>query len=122
LARTNNFKVYKKVGEGIDTAIADFSSALGVSTNGQTAFLLTATGLKFYNIETVSGAATVTKVGETLLPETVSGSLGTDGKLIAVSIKCECAADAAPKLICFSTTLNCLIVTRKAFTDCTVAA
>jgi hypothetical protein len=81
---------------------------------------MSATGLKFYKIETVAGATAVTKVAETLLSETVTSSLGTSGKLIAVSIKCECASDTAPKLICFSATLNCLMVTRKAFTDCTV--
>jgi hypothetical protein len=121
LSRTNHFRVYKKVGEGIDSAITDFSTALGVSTNAQTAFLLTATGLKSYQISKISGADTVTKVAETVFSETVAGSLGTSGKLIAISIKCECASDTAPKLICFSTSLNCLMVTRKAFADCTVA-
>lgn len=55
LSPTSDLIVNKKVGEGIDSAITDFSTALGVSTNSQTAFLITTTGFKYYKLEKKAG-------------------------------------------------------------------
>lgn len=62
MAATNFFSFNKKVGEGADSLIADFSTALSITTNIQNAFLLTPTGIKFFQISKPAADVVITKI------------------------------------------------------------
>jgi hypothetical protein len=111
---TNTLVFNKRAGEGADALIAEFSSAASIATNIRNAFMLTATGMKIYVLEKPAADVVITKISDIVLTENILATFSAPpGQVFPVSLQCECATNSAPKLICFSTSLNCLMVTRK---------
>lgn len=62
MAVTNFFSFNKKVGEGADSLIADFSNAMSITTSIQNAFALTPNGIKFFQISKPAADVIITKI------------------------------------------------------------
>lgn len=48
--------------------------------------------------------------------------IATMNKMVVLSLRCLCASNSKPKLVCFNTNLQCIALTAKKFQECTVVS